>query len=67
MVANGEGGATAGWGRETIVGCGLHEDETLQAARLSEALHCSLSFSKWQIAVFNAVIEPLVGPMIEAG
>jgi len=41
MVANGEGGTTAGWDREMIAGCGLHGDETLQAARWSEALHCS--------------------------
>jgi hypothetical protein len=30
-------------------------------------MHCSPSFSKWQMAVFSAVVELLVGPMIKAG
>lgn len=29
-------------------------------------LHRSFSLSEWQVAVFRAVVEPLVGPMIKA-
>lgn len=47
MVTDGESGAAAGWDRETIAGCGLHGDETLQSTGRSEALHHPLSFSKW--------------------
>ncbi len=33
MVANGEGGTTAGWYGEGITGCGLHRNEALQSTR----------------------------------
>jgi len=42
-------------------------DEALQSTRRSEPLHHPLSFSKGQMAVFSAVVEPLVGPMFKAG
>ena len=47
MVTDGESGAAAGWYIETIAGCGLHGDETLQSTGRSEAVHHPLSFSKW--------------------
>lgn len=67
MVADGDGGTTAGWDREMIAGCGLHRDETLQSTRRPEALHCSLSFSEGQMAVLCPVVETFVGPMIKTG
>src|SRR6056297_1344897 len=66
MVADGESGTAASSDREKIASCGLHGDEALQSTRRSEALHYSLSFSERQMAVFSAVVEPLVGPMIKA-
>ena len=55
-----------GWD-EAIADGGEDRNETLQAARRTEALHHSLPFSQRHVGVLRPVIQPFVRPMFDVG
>lgn len=40
-------------------------DKLLQAARRSKPLHHPLTFSKWEVAILRAIVEPFVRSMFK--
>jgi hypothetical protein len=66
MEAGGESRSAAGWRDEEVADGGEDRDEALQPARRAEALHLPLAFSQRHVAVLGAIVQSLMGAVLQA-